>query len=167
MKLARIAIANVSTTVGATRANTDAVVARVHEAAAAEAWLVAFPEQVIGGYPAEDLVQWRGFVVAQRRALDRLAAETRDLPTVIVAGAVLQAGGELFNAAVVLHRGAILGAVPKEKLPTYDIFYEARTLARGTPYQALEADGIPLPERGIELKPLPAQRLQLRQERRL
>jgi NAD+ synthase (glutamine-hydrolysing) len=144
MKLARIAIANVSTTVGATRANTDAVVARVHEAAAAEAWLVAFPEQVIGGYPAEDLVQWRGFVVAQRRALDRLAAETRDLPTVIVAGAVLQAGGELFNAAVVLHRGAILGAVPKEKLPTYDIFYEARTLARGTPYQALEADGIPL-----------------------
>ena len=144
MKLARIAIANVSTTVGATRANTEAVLARAREAAEADAWLVAFPEQVIGGYPAEDLVQWRGFIAAQRRALDRLAEGTRDVPAIMVVGAVLQTGGELFNAAVVLHRGAILGAVPKEKLPTYDIFYEARTLARGTPYQTLEADGIPL-----------------------
>jgi NAD+ synthase (glutamine-hydrolysing) len=144
MKLARIAVASVSTTVGATRANTDAVLARAREAAEADAWLAAFPEQVIGGYPAEDLVQWRGFVTAQRRALDRLADATRDVPTILVVGAVLQAGGELFNAAVVLHRGVILGAAPKEKLPTYDIFYEARTLARGTPGQALVADGIPL-----------------------
>lgn len=144
MKLARLAIGNVSSTVGATVANTDAVLALVRAAAADNVWLAAFPEQVIGGYPAEDLVQWRGFVAAQRTALDRLARETRDLPTIVVAGAVLAVGGELFNCAVVLHRGAILGAVPKEKLPTYNVFYEARTLACGTPYQALDSSGIPV-----------------------
>ena len=142
MRLAKLAVGNLSSTVGATSTNTDAVLAMVQAAAAEHVWLMAFPEQAIGGYPAEDLVQWRGFVAAQRAALDRLAEATRDLPTIVVVGAVLAVGGQLFNAAVVLHRGAILGAVPKEKLPTYDIFYEARTLARGTPYQALDADGI-------------------------
>lgn len=142
MRLAKLAVGNLSSTVGATSTNTDAVLAMVQAAAAEHVWLIAFPEQAIGGYPAEDLVQWRGFVAAQRAALDRLAEATRDLPTIVVVGAVLAVGGQLFNAAVVLHRGAILGAVPKEKLPTYDIFYEARTLARGTPYQALDADGI-------------------------
>ena len=144
MRLAKLAIGNVSSTVGATNTNTDAVLAMVQAAASEHVWLIAFPEQVIGGYPAEDLVQWRGFVAAQRAALDRLAEATRDLPTIVVAGAVVAVGGQLFNAAVVLHRGAILGAVPKEKLPTYDIFYEARTLARGTPYQALDSGGIPV-----------------------
>ena len=89
MRLAKLTIGNVNSTVGATRANTDAVLAMVETAAADNAWLIAFPEQVIGGYPAEDLVQWRGFVAAQRAALNRLAAGTRDLPTIIVVGAVM------------------------------------------------------------------------------
>jgi NAD+ synthase (glutamine-hydrolysing) len=144
MRLAKLAIGNVNSTVGATGTNTDAVLAMVQASAADHVWLIAFPEQVIGGYPAEDLVQWGGFVAAQRIALERLAEGTRDLPTIVVVGAVLAVGGQLFNVAVVLHRGRILGAVPKEKLPTYDIFYEARTLARGTPYQTLDSDGIPV-----------------------
>ena len=106
--------------------------------------LAAFPEQVIGGYPPEDLVQWRGFLDGQRRSLDAFAAETADLATVFVLGVAVAVGSRLFNCAAVVHRGQVLGLVPKEKLPTYNVFYEGRTFSRGGRGLALDADGIPL-----------------------
>jgi NAD+ synthase (glutamine-hydrolysing) len=144
MKLAKLAIGHVSTTVGAIDTNLAGILSVVRDAAKDDAWLIAFSEQVIGGYPAEDLVQWRGFLEAQRTALARLAEETRDTPTIVVVGAVVGVGGQLFNVAAVLHGGAILGFVPKEKLPTYHVFYEARTLSRGAPQLMLDAAGVPL-----------------------
>ena len=51
---------------------------------------------------------------------------------------------QLYNAAAVVHGGRLLGFVPKEKLPTYNVFYEARTFSRGGPGLALDADGVPL-----------------------
>ena len=106
--------------------------------------LGAFPEQVVGGYPPEDLVQWRAFLDAQRRALERFARDTADAGTVFVLGLAVPVQAQLFNAAAVVHRGRILGCVPKEKLPTYNVFYEARTFSRGGPGLALDADGVPL-----------------------
>jgi NAD+ synthase (glutamine-hydrolysing) len=101
-----------------------------------------FPEQVIGGYAMEDLVQWRAFVAAQRRELDRFARETERHGTVFVLGVTVGVGGDLFNCGAVVHRGQILGLSPKEKLPTYNIFYEGRTFSRGTPGLALDAEGL-------------------------
>jgi NAD+ synthase (glutamine-hydrolysing) len=144
MKLVKLAIGNVSSTVGATDTNTNMVLSMAHEAAAQDVWLIAFPEQVIGGYPAEDLVQWKAFVDAQQAALKRLASETSSLPTIMVVGAIVRVGGQLFNVAAVLHGGAILAFVPKENLPTYNVFYEARTLSRGAAGTALEIDGVPV-----------------------
>jgi len=112
--------------------------------AAANVTIGAFPEQVVGGYPPEDLVQWPGFLVGQRAQLDRFAAETADTPTVFVLGLAVSVGGQLFNAAAVVHRGRIAGFVPKEKLPTYNVFYEGRTFSRGGPGLSLDADGVPL-----------------------
>ncbi len=65
MRLIRIAVANVNTTVGAVRSNVDRAVRVAREAAANGATLVVFPEQLIAGYSPEDLVQWRAFVDAQ------------------------------------------------------------------------------------------------------
>jgi NAD+ synthase (glutamine-hydrolysing) len=109
--------------------------------------LGAFPEQVIGGYATEDLVQWRGFVATQRRELVRFAAETRSLPTVFAIGLTVGVGGDLFNTAAIVHAGEVLAFVPKEKLPTYNIFYEARTFSRGAPYMELDAEGVFLGDR--------------------
>ena len=144
MKLVKLAIANVSSTVGATATNTQTILSMARQAAAEDAWLIAFPEQVVGGYPAEDLVQWKAFVDAQQTELKRLAKETSGLRTILIVGVVVRVGGQLFNAAAVLHGGAILGFVPKENLPTYNVFYEARTLSRGAPGTALERDGVPV-----------------------
>src|SRR6185503_1881557 len=97
-----------------------------------------------GGYPPEDLVQWRAFLDAQRRALESFARDTADTGTVYVIGLAVAVQAQLFNAAAVVHRGRLLGCVPKEKLPTYNVFYEARTFSRGGPGLALDADGVPL-----------------------
>jgi NAD+ synthase (glutamine-hydrolysing) len=117
---------------------------QAREMAAADVTLACYSEQVVGGYPPEDLIQWRSFVDRQRNELERFARETADLGTVFVAGIAVAVGGQIFNAAAAVHRGAILGFVPKEKLPTYNVFYEARTFSRGQAGLALDAGGIPL-----------------------
>jgi len=144
MRLIKIALGNVNPTVGAVRSNVDRVLAQAREMAADGVTVGCFTEQVVGGYPTEDLIQWRAFLAAQRSELERLAEETVDLPSVLVVGVAVGVGGQIFNCAAVLHGGEILGFVPKEKLPTYNVFYEARTFSRGAPGLALDAGGVPL-----------------------
>jgi NAD+ synthase (glutamine-hydrolysing) len=144
MRLAKLAVASVSPTVGAVHSNVSRLIAVALEMADANVTIGAFPEQSIGGYPPEDLVQWPGFLVGQRRELVRFARETSGSATVYVLGLAVSAGGQIFNAAAVVHRGTIAGVVPKEKLPTYNVFYEGRTFSRGGPGLALDWDGIPL-----------------------
>ncbi len=144
MRLVKIALASLDTNVGAVRSNTDLMLAAAREMAAAGVTLACFSEQCLGGYPPEDLIQWRSFVEAQRAELERFAGETAGLPTVLVVGVAVAVGGQIFNCAAVVHGGRILGIVPKEKLPTYNVFYEARTFSRGVPGLALDAGGVPL-----------------------
>lgn len=144
MRLIKVAIANVSTTVGAVTSNMDRMLDQARLIAREDVTLAGFPEQATGGYPPEDLVQWRAFVAAQRAQLERFAGETVRARTVFVIGTTVQIGGQLFNAAAVIHAGRVLGFVPKEKLPTYNVFYEARIFSRGSPGVELDAGGVPL-----------------------
>jgi NAD+ synthase (glutamine-hydrolysing) len=144
MRLVKLGVACLNPTVGAVRDNAELVLEAAHALADDRVSVACFPEQVLGGYPAEDLVHWNGFLAAQRRELERVARETEGLPLVLVLGLAVGLDGDLYNAAAVVHAGKILGLVPKEKLPTYDIFYEARVYTRGGPGLALDADGIPL-----------------------
>ncbi|MEP7119753.1 MAG: NAD(+) synthase [Byssovorax sp.] len=147
MRLVKFGIASVNSTVGAVRSNTDKCIEVARSFAAEQTTLAVFPEQVIGGYAVEDLVQWRAFVASQRRELLRFAGATEALATVFVIGVTVGIGGDLFNCGALVHRGKILGFCPKEKLPTYNIFYEARTFSRGTPHLALDAEGVFLGDR--------------------
>jgi NAD+ synthase (glutamine-hydrolysing) len=143
MRLVRVALASVNTTVGACRSNVERAIAAARVAAQDGATLVAFPEQVVGGYPPEDLVQWRAFVDAQWSELRRFARETASLGCASVLGLVVARGAHLYNVAALVHAGRVWGLVPKEKLPLYNVFYEARTLARGTPGLHDVIDGVP------------------------
>jgi NAD+ synthase (glutamine-hydrolysing) len=131
MRLVRIGLATVDTTVGAFAANTDRVIRRLEEMAADGVNVAVFPEQVIGGYPVEDLIQWQGFVDGQWPHLLRVAEATRGLPLLAVVGVAVDFQGLRYNAAAALAGGRVLAVVPKQKLPTYNIFYEGRTFARG------------------------------------
>ena len=151
MRLVRIVLANVNSTVGACRSNVDRAIVLARAAAADGATLVAMPEQVIGGYPPEDLVQWRAFVDAQQHELARYARETASLGCASVLGLVVARGAHLYNVAALVHGGKVWGFVPKEKLPLYNVFYEARTLARGAPGLLDSVGGVPFGDLLFEL----------------
>lgn len=143
MRLVKLGLGSVNATVGSVKSNTDRVLRQSAQMSADGVTLACFPEQVIGGYPAEDLVQWHGFVAAQWRALERIARETAAGGMVCLAGVAVSSRGHLYNCAAVTHRGRIVGLVPKEKLPTYNVFYELRTFSQGRPWLADVVDGVP------------------------
>jgi NAD+ synthase (glutamine-hydrolysing) len=144
MRLVKVGIASVNTTVGAFSRNVDRALALARKMAADDVTVGVFQEQIIGGYPAEDLIQWQGFVDHQWPELERFARETASLSTVFLLGVAVAHQGLRLNCAAVVASGKVLGLVPKEKLPTYSIFYEARTWSRGYPGMAETHRGVPL-----------------------
>src|SRR4051794_13444979 len=97
MRLVKLGVASVNATVGAIRSNVDRCIRLAGAMAEDNVTLGVFPEQVISGYAAEDLVQWRGFVETQRRELERFATETARFRTVFAIGLTVGVGGDLFN----------------------------------------------------------------------
>lgn len=138
-------IANINTSVGALQSNTDKVIARICEFADMKCTLGCFSEQVISGYPAEDLVLWKGFVENQWLQLERIRKISADIdhPMVIIVGITVLHNGANYNSAAVIQKGRILGIVPKENLPTYDVFYEKRVYTAGVPGRIESLSGIP------------------------
>ncbi|HZX41472.1 MAG TPA: NAD(+) synthase, partial [Myxococcaceae bacterium] len=89
MRLVKIGLASVNSTVGATHGNVERALRFAREMAAADVTLAVYPEQMVGGYPPEDLIQWQGFVEEQWRALEHFARQTREQATVHVLGVAL------------------------------------------------------------------------------
>ncbi|MDF2762041.1 MAG: synthetase, partial [Thermomicrobiales bacterium] len=143
MRLVRVGLGSIDTTVGAFRENTDRALALAHDMAANEVTIGVFPEQAIGGYPVEDLIQWQGFVERQWPELERFARETAGLATVFVIGVSVLHDGLRYNCAATVAGGSIRSLTPKEKLPTYNVFYEGRTVSRGVPGAFSDVGGVP------------------------
>ncbi len=131
MRLVKLALANVNTTVGAFTANVDRALELARRMAGEDVTVGVFQEQLVGGYPPEDLVQWQAFVDHQWLQLLRFARETQGLPTAFFLGVTVSHLGVRLNCAAAVAGGRVWGLVPKEKLPTYSIFYEGRTFGRG------------------------------------
>jgi NAD+ synthase (glutamine-hydrolysing) len=144
MRLIRLGLASVDTTVGAVESNTERALVLSRAMAKDGVTVAAYPEQLLGGYPPEDLVQWDGFLERQWEALLHFAKETAAEPLVHVLGVALAYQGIRYNCAAVVAAGHVLGLVPKEKLPTYSVFYEGRTFDRGREGLALLHRGVPL-----------------------
>jgi NAD+ synthase (glutamine-hydrolysing) len=143
VRLIKIGLGSVNATVGAIGANGTRVLRMARAMAADGVTVGLFPEQVIGGYPPEDLIQWQGFVDRQWDELQRFVRETADLPTVFVVGLAVIQQGLRYNCAAVVAGGRVVGLVPKQKLPTYSIYYEGRTMSRGIPLLDEEYRGDP------------------------
>lgn len=135
MRLIKLGLASINTTVGAFDANIERAIKWAHKMADERVTVGVFQEQLIGGYPPEDLVQWAGYVDRQWSALLRFVDATARLPSVFAVGVAVRQSGLCFNCAAVVAGGKVLGLIPKEKLPTYNIFYEGRNFARGFPRQ--------------------------------
>jgi len=90
-----------------------------------------FPELALSGYAIDDLLMQDPLLDAVERAVERLVAASADLLPLLLVGAPLRYEGRLYNTAVAVHRGRLLGVVPKIHLPNYREFYERRHFASG------------------------------------
>ncbi len=90
-----------------------------------------FPELGISAYSNEDLFHQDALLDATAAALARLLEASRELTPVLLVGAPLRFEGKLFNCAVVIYRGRVLGITPKTYLPNYREFYEKRQFTSG------------------------------------
>ncbi|HEY9071371.1 MAG TPA: NAD(+) synthase, partial [Candidatus Ozemobacteraceae bacterium] len=104
-------------------AETVRLARRAHDEGAA---VVTFPELGLTGYSCEDLFHQSALLDAAEEALAELRDASRGLAPVLIVGAPVRADGRLFNAAIAVHDGRLLGVVPKSHLPNYREFYEKR-----------------------------------------
>ena len=125
----RVAVATPRVEVASPTYNLAQTLVLARQAAAKRAVLAVFPELGLSAYSNEDLFQQDALLDASLAALAGLVDASRALPLVLVAGLPLRAEDRLFNCGVAVHRGRILGAVPKTYLPNYREFYEKRQFA--------------------------------------
>jgi NAD+ synthase (glutamine-hydrolysing) len=111
--------------------NAAAVAALLGEADKAHVALLLFPELCLSAYAIDDLLLQDALLDDVEREIATLIEKSRTLFPVFAVGAPLRADGHLYNCAVVIHRGRLLGVVPKAYLPNYREFYERRHFTAG------------------------------------
>ncbi|MBF2055357.1 MAG: NAD+ synthase [Candidatus Sericytochromatia bacterium] len=127
----KIAMAQINTTVGALRANTEKILDALQQAGTAGADLLLLPELSISGYPPLDLLDEPAFIDKNLACLRQIAEASRQWPELtVVVGYIARnhtrQGRQLHNAAAVIRDGAIVSNHFKSLLPTYDVFDEDR-----------------------------------------
>lgn len=93
--------------------------------------LAVFPELTLSGYSVDDLLMQDTVLDAAEQALGEVVTGSAELLPVLLVGLPARHGHRVYNVVAVIHRGRLLGAVPKSYLPTYREFYERRQLAPG------------------------------------
>ncbi len=111
--------------------NTKRTLALAQRASDANAALALFPELGVSGYSNEDLFHQDVLLDAASLGVAQIVEASVALSPVLLVGAPLRFEGKLFNCAVVIYQGKILGIVPKTYLPNYREFYEKRQFNSG------------------------------------
>jgi NAD+ synthase (glutamine-hydrolysing) len=128
---ARMAVAVPRVKVADPAFNLEHTVELARRASEGGAVVALFPELGLAAYSNQDLFHQDALLDAVLEALDGLVAASAKLRPLILAGAPLRFGGQLFNCSVAVHGGRLLGVVPKTYLPNYREFYERRHFSPG------------------------------------
>ncbi len=111
--------------------NKDQIISKLTEAAKEGAKVIVFPELCITGYTCSDLFLQDVLLEEARKGIVEIAKATESINALVFVGAPLTVDGELYNVAVSMNRGKILGFTTKTFLPNYGEFYEMRQFRRG------------------------------------
>jgi NAD+ synthase (glutamine-hydrolysing) len=133
-------------------ANAEAILTLVRRAHVEQTAVLVFPELCLSAYAIDDLHLQETLLSAVEREIERLCAASAALKPLFVVGAPLRWKGLLYNCALVIHRGEIVGVTPKTYLPNYREFYEDRwfTSGAGIVGQEIEVAGRRVPF-GVDL----------------
>jgi NAD+ synthase (glutamine-hydrolysing) len=128
---ARVAACTIPVAVADPATNAETVLAEARACHDDGVAVAIFPELCLSGYSIDDLFLQDALLEAVQEAIDTIVEASKELRPVIVVGAPLLKDNRLYNCAVVIHRGRILGIPAKWYLPTYREFYEHRHFASG------------------------------------
>ncbi|SFV90460.1 NAD synthetase / Glutamine amidotransferase chain of NAD synthetase [hydrothermal vent metagenome] len=148
----RVASAVNKTVVGNPVKNAKEVLKLIKEAHTKEVSVIVFPELTLTGYTASDLLMNQTLIASQIDASEFILKNTKTLNTIAIIGMALFDADRLYNCAVVIQNGKVLGVVPKSYLPNKKEFYEKRqfTSGRDITRTTLELCGTEVPF-GIDL----------------
>jgi NAD+ synthase (glutamine-hydrolysing) len=128
---ARVAVCIPEVRVADPAFNAARTIELLRQAVDRKAVIALFPELGLSAYSCEDLFHQQALLDATSRALEEVVAASRELPVLAIVGAPLAIDARLYNCAVVIHRGRVLGVTPKTYLPNYREFYELRQFTPG------------------------------------
>jgi len=138
---ARVAVASTRVRIADPAYNVEQTLLLARQAQDGGAALVAFPELGLSAYTCDDLFHQRALLDGCLDGLRAIVAASNDLAPALIVGLPLRVNHMLFNCAVVIASGKILGVVPKSFLPNYGEFYETRQF---TPADCAAVDQIEL-----------------------
>ncbi|GCB00930.1 NAD(+) synthase [Mycolicibacterium sp. NCC-Tsukiji] len=142
----RVAACTHHTALADPAANAESVLRLARECHDDAVALAVFPELTLSGYSIEDILLSYTLLESTTEALATIVEASAELLPVLVVGAPLRYRHRIYNTAVVIHRGAILGVVPKSYLPTYREFYESRQIAAGDDVEGtIRLNGVDVP----------------------
>jgi len=125
----RIGSACPEISLGDVRGNAGSIADAMSEAAREGVDLLVLPELSLTGYSLDDLHLQAALLESARREILRLAEISRGSGVLTIFGAPVATDGAVYNCAVFVHGGRVLGIVPKTYLPTYREYYERRQFA--------------------------------------
>jgi len=127
----RVASAINQTTISNPKQNAKEIISLLNSAYKKEVSIVVFPELSLTGYTASDLFFNQLLLQEQNSALEYILENSKDINTVAIIGIYIFEKNRLYNCAVVIQNGDILGVVPKTYLPNKKEFYEKRQFVSG------------------------------------
>ncbi len=122
----KVCAATLGIKVADVRYNANKIISAIKEADGNGAQIVVFPELSICGYTCGDLFNQCALIESVEEEIAEIAQKTKDCSSLCFIGAPVANGGKLYNCAVAICAGEILGVVPKSSLPNYGEFYERR-----------------------------------------
>lgn len=127
--------------------NVEKIIELIEQAENEKVQVVCFPELSVTGYTCSDLFFQQQLLNDAEQALSKLKTATFTTSVAVIAGCPIRMGNQLFNTAVVLQGGKILGIVPKTHLPNNNEFYEKRwfSSAKSTNIQSIILKGEEIP----------------------
>lgn len=109
--------------------NTEELIKEIKNAKKLGVSIVTTPELSLTGYTCGDLFLQDKLLSDSEKALQKVLEETKKLDIISILGMPIKQNNQLFNCAIVISKGEILGAIPKTYIPNYQEFYEARWFA--------------------------------------
>ena len=112
-----------------TEFNCNEIIKQIEIASNNKIQIAVFPELCVTGYTCQDLFEQDTLLEEAEKALNKILDYTNNLDIICIIGMPIKAENQLFNTAVVIQKGKILGIVPKTFIPNYGEFYEKRWFA--------------------------------------